>query len=68
LYDHTGRRIATFDIPDAGGAAHLGDMDGDGRNDVIFNAGQTIYIFRNENGTKPSDPVPLGTGPNVTFY
>lgn len=68
LYDHTGRRIATFDIPDAGGAAHLGDMDGDGRNDVIFNAGQTIYIFRNENGTKPSDPVSLGTGPNVTFY
>jgi len=68
LYDHTGKRIATFGPPDAGGVVHVGDMDGDGRSDVIFNTGQTIYIFRNENGTKPSAPIPLGTGPNVTFY
>ena len=68
LYNHTGKRVATFGLPGVGTILHLGDMDGDGRNDVIFNTDDTIYIFRNEHGQKPSAPVPLGTGTNVTLY
>jgi hypothetical protein len=68
LYNHTGKRLATFGVPGVGTILHLGDMDGDGRNDVIFNTDDTIYIFRNERGKKPSAPIPLGTGTNVTLY
>jgi hypothetical protein len=68
LYNHTGNRVATFGLPGVGTILHLGDMDGDGRNDVIFNTDDTIYIFRNERGKKPSAPIPLGTGTNVTLY
>jgi len=68
LYDHTGKRVAAFDVPPAGTILHIGDMDGDGRNDVIFNMGDTVYIFHNENGRKLSTPMSPGTGANVTLY
>lgn len=68
LYGPAGMRIGTFDVPGDTTVMHTGDMDGDGRNDVIFNTGDAVYIFRNVNGEKPSTPLPLGTGSNVTLY
>ncbi len=69
LYDHTGKRIATFGVPpEASVIPHLGDMDGDGVVDLLFSTGGTMYIFRNEHGKKLDQPVPAGTGLNVTLY
>jgi hypothetical protein len=68
LYDHTGKRVGTFGVPAGDPVLHIGDMDGDGRNDVILNTGDAIYIFRNEEGEKSPAPIPLGTGTNVTLY
>jgi len=69
LYDHTGKRIATFELPSVSGTIpHVGDLDGDGIPDLIFNSGDAVYIFRNESSKKPARPAPLGTGHNVTLY
>jgi hypothetical protein len=68
LYNHTGKRIAIFDVPGGSPIPHVGDMDGDGRKDALFNTGDAVYIFRNEKGVKSSVPIPLGTGMNVTLY
>ena len=68
LYNHAGKRVATFDVPDGSPIPHVGDMDGDGRKDILFNTGNAVYIFRNDKGAKSPTPVPLGTGANVTLY
>jgi len=68
LYDHTGKRITTFELPAGDSIVHTGDMDGDGQNDIIFNTGDAICIFRNEKCPKSPTPIPLGTGTNVTLY
>ncbi len=68
LYDHTGKRMATFKVPAAASIVHVGDMDGDRRNDLIFTTGDAVYVFRNEKGAQSPAPVPLGTGSNVTLY
>ncbi len=68
LYDHTGTRIATFSMPSGDPIPHVGDMDGDGRTDVLFNTGNEVCIFRNDKGMKSSGQIPLGTGSNVTLY
>ncbi len=68
LYNHAGKRVATFDVPDGSLLPHVGDMDGDGRKDVLFNTGDAVYIFRNDKGAKSATPIPIGTGINVTLY
>ncbi len=67
LFDHQGERIGTFDAPGAS-HVHIGDMTGDGLPDIILYSDTAVYIFRNEHGTQPDTPPPLGTGLNVTLY
>ena len=76
LYDATGKRLGTFDVPEealnaAGGAelsVQLGDMDGDGVQDILLILPTHVLIYRNETGVKPAEAVPLGTGLNATLY
>jgi len=76
LYDAAGKRLGAFDVPEdaleAAGSAELsvqlGDMDGDGVQDILLILPTYMLIYRNEAGAKPAVAVPLGTGLNVTLY
>jgi hypothetical protein len=77
LYDHQGRRIATFHTPSAGADAGqpgyeqsllIGDMTGDGVRDVLIVTPYAVYIYKNTRGKKPDPPAPLGTEFNMTLY
>lgn len=76
LYGQTGKRLGTFSIPGSPAGSTrpyelsilTGDCDGDGRQDVLLVAPETVYIYRNEQGAKPAGGVPLGTGLNLTLY
>jgi len=76
IYDHTGKRLGIFAMPGTANDATFpfemsiltGDCDGDGREDVLLITPDRVYIYRNEHGAIPSEPVPLGTGLNVTLY
>lgn len=45
----------------------VGDLDGDGRSEVILHSVSTIHIYRSERSAKVRN-APLGTGVNVTLY
>ena len=47
-----------------------GDMDGDGREDLIYwnNPVSVVYIYRNERGAKAEDEAHVGTEVNTTLY
>jgi len=76
VYDHTGKRLGTFVIPGTPAGTKrsfelsmlVGDCDGDGRQDVLLVAPETVWIYRNEKGAKPQGGVPLGTELNLTLY
>jgi hypothetical protein len=80
LYDGYGNKLAFLETPVPPGAlsheeelthmAFTGDMTGDGIPDVVMytNPGSLIYVYKNEDGTKPRDEVPLGSGVNYTLY
>ena len=77
LYDHRGRRIATFGTPglerNEGKPSFeksllAGDMTGDGAPDVLLATPDAVYIYKNDRATKPDRPAPLGTGANFTLY
>ena len=77
LYDHQGRRIATFNMPgletETGKTKYeksllIGDMTGDGIRDVFIATPYTLYIYKNTRGKKPETPAPLGTEFNKTLY
>jgi hypothetical protein len=77
LYNHRGRRIATFATPGsqaAGGepgyekSLLVGDMDGDAVADLLIATPQTVYVYRNVHGKKMRGPARLGTEPNFTLY
>ena len=82
MYDgETGRKQAIFKMPVSPAEnppdlstesviCSIADMNGDGLLDVIYstNPGTTVYIYKNEHGTKPAGPIPLGTGVNWTLY
>lgn len=72
VYDRRGRRIATLAAPqDAEGAERsllVGDFTGDRVADVTLATTTALYIFKNENGLRPSNPVGLGTEFNFTLY
>jgi len=76
LFDHRGRRIATFQMhnpedPDpAEMLGMVGDMTGDGVPDVLLTtrSSSAVYIYKNEKGTKPARAVPAGTELNFTLY
>ena len=78
VYNNAGRRIATLTVPDdeAVGAGDpveqrsilLGDMDGDGVQDVLMATNTAVHVYRNAQGAKPNEKAPLGTGLNVTLY
>jgi hypothetical protein len=76
LYTGSGKRIGTFLIPGSQAGAErpfemsilVGDCDGDGRQDVLLITLDSVYLYRNEHGSLPKEPVPLGTGMNVTLY
>lgn len=75
-YTGVGKRVATFLIPGSQAGAErpfelsmlAGDCDGDGRQDVILITPETVYIYRNEHGARPSATPEAGTGLNVTLY
>ena len=67
VFNHEGKRIATFGLPDAGIMA-VGDMTGDGVPDVLMTSGLTVAIFKNDTGKMPDKPAPLGSGLNYTLY
>jgi hypothetical protein len=77
LYNHQGRRIATFgtpglDLPDGKPEYEksmlVGDMTADGIPDVVIATPHTVYIYKNTSGRKPDKHVPLGTEFNFTLY
>jgi hypothetical protein len=72
LFDGHGRRIATLSMNpgDSPGIGMVADMDGDGVPDVLLtnSSASAVYIYRNEKGRRPTQPVPLGTGVNFTLY
>ncbi|MBN2326027.1 MAG: hypothetical protein JXR73_02660 [Candidatus Omnitrophica bacterium] len=75
VYDGRGRRIASLAKPQRSSSAEkgedsllLGDMTGDGVQDVLLITPESVSIFKNEHGKKPNSPAPLGTGLNVTLY
>jgi hypothetical protein len=76
LYDHRGRRIATFATPGLQTSAGrppfeksvlIGDMTGDAVADVVLATPTSVYIYENANG-EPNKNTPLGTGLNFTLY
>ena len=73
LYGADGKRIAVLAVEEEGKGAYetsvlVGDMTGDGVPDVCVVTPRTAAIFKNEKGSKPPQPVPLGTGLNLTLY
>lgn len=77
LFDGQGRRVATLALHDPAPVADpdeklalVGDFTGDGVPDVALTPGSSsaVFIYRNEQGRKPSPPAPLGTGVNFTLY
>jgi hypothetical protein len=72
IYDSKGRRIATLTAPPAVNRGErsllVGNFTGDGVPDVALVTTAALYIFKNENGTKPAHPVGLGTEFNFTLY
>jgi outer membrane protein assembly factor BamB len=68
LFDREGKRILTFEMDTHGTRVVVGDMTGDGKNDLTLDTGNKVFIFRNENNLKVQDDAPLGSGINFTFY
>jgi len=80
MYDGYGKKIAVLDTPVPNGIdtptedlthmAFTGDMTGDGIPDIVMytNPGSLIYVYKNEEGRKPREDVPLGSGVNYTLY
>jgi len=73
MFDGTGKKIATFDVPWAHrkGTKVIakGDMTGDGIPDLILhtNPANEVCIFRNVQGRRKPDSQ-VGTGNNFTLY
>lgn len=76
-YDHRGQRISTFYTPGLDTASAkpkyersllLGDMTGDGIQDLVITTPETLYIYKNTSAKKPGESVPLGTETNFTLY
>lgn len=75
IYDYTGKQIATLAAPESASQSDkgedsllLGDMTGDEIADVLLITPKFVSIYKNEKAKKPAEPVPLGTGLNVTLY
>lgn len=76
IYDHHGRRIGVFAVPEGGLVGKskgersmlLGDMTGDGVRDVMMATVEKVYIYVNRKGKKSSGRVRLGTEFNFTLY
>lgn len=80
FYDGYGNKLAIMDTPVPKGEdididkieklAFTGDMTGDGIPDIVLytNPGSIMYIYKNENGSKPGNKVKTGTGVNYTLY
>jgi len=76
LYDGRGQRVATF-VMDEDDDRHgeerlvlIGDFSGDGVPDVLLTRRDMtrVYVYKNDHGTKPHPPAPLGTERNFTLY
>ena len=70
VFDHHGKRIATFNTDVPGHSLRFGDMTGDGISDVtiLIREPLKVFIFKNEKGKKGEDEVSTGCGVNYTFY
>jgi hypothetical protein len=70
VFDHRGKRIATFETGGPGIILLLGDMTGDGIPDVTITTADplTVYIFKNANDSKSRKAAALGCGVNFTLY
>ncbi len=68
VFDQEGKRIATLEMDAPGKILLDGDMTGDGVPDITLTTMEKVYIFKNEKGTKPKEPVSLGSGVNFTLY
>ena len=72
VYNNKGRRIATLTAPPAANKGErsllVGDFTGDGVLDAALVTTTALYIFKNENGVKPTHRVGLGTEFNFTLY
>lgn len=76
IYDHNGRRIGVLAVPGGGllgkskgeRSMLIGDVTGDGVQDVLMVTPEKVYIYVNRKGTKGSGPVRLGTEFNFTLY
>ncbi len=75
LYGADGACLGTFAMPglieEQGGyevSILDADMTGDGVPDILIITPHLAYIYKNENGRRPENGFPLGTGFNVTLY
>ena len=70
VFDHRGRRIATFDTTKPGTIMLLGDMTADAVSDVtiLTTSPLVVHIFKNEKGRTQSPEALLGCGVNFTLY
>ena len=68
LFDHRGKRIATFAGDGPAATAQVGDMTGDGIPDLVLTTSSAVSIYENLNGKKHEGQTVLGCGVNYTLY
>ena len=68
LFNREGKRFLTFEMDSPGDKVIVGDMTGDGKNDLTLDTGNKVFIFKNENHLTAKEDVPLGSGVNFTLY
>lgn len=77
VYNYKGERVATLAMPPEAGIKEKAtfevslipaDMTGNGVQDMLVATPSVVCVFKNENGAKPKESAPLGSGVNFTLY
>lgn len=73
VYDHTGAlKRPPLDIGDAQSLMTVGDVDGDGKAEIVVTSGTNIFVISGDGSTTRSIPIPMaaidGAGGNTTIF